>query len=228
MHNFRTWRDREGWRMMEKAAFGALFPPTVSRIEVRVVGGWMTWAEASRSTGGSDSGKIISWGWNDFNWCSRELHGEMWPGDSWRWEVTSNAGSCNGNDYRGAASLEDMFLLWCGESCGLGLWTSGHWKLIADKDGKGTLFHHNCSWIIPALGRKLPHSWSNLKIAVSLGIEKKSSVLKHPTPTCTFSPSIFKPHLCSYVLQAHHLGVWKVSSNHKPRRISHHISKGIP
>lgn len=43
--NGRTWRnltgDREWCKMMKKAATGASFPPTVSRIEVRILDGWM-------------------------------------------------------------------------------------------------------------------------------------------------------------------------------------------
>lgn len=49
--NFRTQRDpycRQEFRMTEKAEFGSSFPLTVSRIEVRVLGGWRNWAEASR------------------------------------------------------------------------------------------------------------------------------------------------------------------------------------
>lgn len=225
MDNFRTWRgctgDGEGCRIIEKAAFGAPFSPTVSRIEVRVLGGWMTWAEASRSSDGSDSGKIISWGWNDLNWCSRELHGEIWPADLWRWEVTSEQPACA----MAIVTEEQLperahFFPDVAGSCELGLGSLGHRKPRADKDSKGTSQgDHSCS------RRKLSHCWSALEVAALLGMKMKTSVLRLlPLP---FSSSISKPHLCSYMFQAHHLGIWKVPFKYKWRRIAQLISKGI-
>lgn len=144
--------------MLEKAAFGAPFPPTVSRIEVKVLGGWMTWAETSISTGGSSSGKVIFLGWNDLKWCSRELHEGIWPADSRMWAVIKMP-VCGDIPYRGMASWEGTFLPCLDEELfgELGLRTSGHWKQRDDKEGKGT-FLNSQEDHSPEPGRKLPHS----------------------------------------------------------------------
>lgn len=47
----------------------------------------MNWVEVFRSIGGSVFGKVIFWGWNDFNGCSRESYGEVWFVDLWIWVV---------------------------------------------------------------------------------------------------------------------------------------------
>lgn len=123
----RGWpRDRERCKIMEKAAFGAPCSPTVSRIEVRHLGGWMNWAEVSRNPGGSNSGKVIFLGWNDLNWCSRELREEIGPTHSWMWAVTLKRQLLPWHQYRGTALREGTFLsCWDAEllgDLGLGLW----------------------------------------------------------------------------------------------------------